>query len=194
MHFLRMRVYWPSDPKNRSVWERLDVISPVHKMRHNLAADLHVFGSYVTGHLPRAHPLVVDTTHDDRALEGIWFDNELNTPNFLMWSFKHKKVYTMSDPRHFDTILPFLQPGDVGHKIDLTAMTLKRCIRHPSLVCISVPTTVIQSRSRSSSSLSPVSSTLTPSSDSGENIPLPDQGEQGKQADDVPPEKVIQYL
>jgi hypothetical protein len=40
-------------------------------MRHNLAADLHVFGSYVTGHLPHVHPLLADTTHDDRTLEGI---------------------------------------------------------------------------------------------------------------------------
>jgi len=88
-------------------------------MRRNLAVDLHVFGSYVTGHLPHSHPLVADTTHDDRVLEGIWLDNELKTPNFLMRSFKQKRslqVYTMSDPRHFDTILPFLQPGDVGHK------------------------------------------------------------------------------
>ena len=53
-----------------SAWELLDTISPGHKMRHNLAADL-VFGSYVTGHLPRTHPLVADTTHDDRSLEGI---------------------------------------------------------------------------------------------------------------------------
>jgi hypothetical protein len=71
MHFLRMRAYWPSDPHNRSVWERIDAISPVHKIRHNLVADLHVFGSYVTGHLPRVHPLVADTTHDDRTLEVI---------------------------------------------------------------------------------------------------------------------------
>jgi hypothetical protein len=44
---------------------------------------------------------------------------------------------------------------------------------------ISAPTTTTQTRSRGSSSLSSVSSTLTPSSDSGENISLPDQGEQG---------------
>ena len=43
-----------------------------------------------------------------------------------MWSFKHKKVYTLSDPRHFDTILPFLQPGDVGHKIDLTVEDIQK--------------------------------------------------------------------
>jgi hypothetical protein len=49
-----------------------------------------------------------------------------------MWSFKHKKVYTMSDPRHFDTILPFLQPGDVSpsrprlFKLDRAAPVLCR--------------------------------------------------------------------
>jgi hypothetical protein len=34
-----------------------------------LKRDRHVFGSYVTGHLPREHPHVADTTHDDRAEE-----------------------------------------------------------------------------------------------------------------------------
>ncbi len=71
MHFLRMRVYCPSDPHNRSVWERLDSISPGHKMSHNIPTDLHVFGSYVTGHRSHTHPLVSDTTHDDRSFEGI---------------------------------------------------------------------------------------------------------------------------
>ncbi len=32
----------------------------------------------------------------------------------------------MSDPPHFDTILPFLQPGDVGHKIDLTVDDIEK--------------------------------------------------------------------
>ncbi len=84
----------------------------------------------------------------------------------------------MSDPRHFDTIWPFLQPGDVGHKIDQTVDDIEK-IHKTSSSSISVPTTTIQTRSCDSSSLSPVSSTLTPSSDSGENISLPDQGEQG---------------
>jgi hypothetical protein len=57
------------------------VMEPV--VHHNLATDLHVFGSYVTVHLPHVHPLVADTTHDDRVLEGIWIDNDLHTPNVL---------------------------------------------------------------------------------------------------------------
>ena len=71
-HFLRLRAYWPTDNGNRCAWERLDAAYPNNKLRHTLSKDLHVFGSYVTGHLPRAHPFVADTTHDDRAVEGVW--------------------------------------------------------------------------------------------------------------------------
>ena len=70
-HFLRLRAYWPSDSQNRSAWERLHASYPNNKIRHDLTKDLHVFGSYVTGHLPRTHPFVVDTTHDDRVVEGV---------------------------------------------------------------------------------------------------------------------------
>jgi hypothetical protein len=55
--------------------------------------------------------------------------------------------------------LPFLQPGDVGHKIDLTADDMEK-MHAASASSISAPTTTIQTRSRDSSSLSPVSSTL----------------------------------
>ncbi len=34
-------------------------------------SDAHCFDSYVTGHLPRTHPLVENVTLDDRALEGV---------------------------------------------------------------------------------------------------------------------------
>jgi hypothetical protein len=59
-------------------------------MRQNLVKDLHVFDSYVTGHLPREHPHVVDTTHDDRAEGGVFLGNNLTTPNFWMYSRKKK--------------------------------------------------------------------------------------------------------
>ena len=70
--------------------------------------------------MPLTHPLVADTTHDDRALEGVWIGNDLCTPNFWMYSVKYGKIMRMSDPKHFDTILPFLQPHDVPHRIHLT--------------------------------------------------------------------------
>ncbi len=82
-----------------SSWEKLDHLQP-HELRHNLVKDLHVFGSYLTGHLPRAHPHVADTTHDDRAEEGVFLGNDLTTPNFWMYSFRAKKVMMLSDPKH----------------------------------------------------------------------------------------------
>jgi hypothetical protein len=81
-HFLLLRAYWPSDSQDRSVWERCHPSYPNNKIRHDLTKDLHVFGSYVTGHLPRTHPFVVDTTHDDRAVEGVWLENDF-APQFF---------------------------------------------------------------------------------------------------------------
>jgi hypothetical protein len=78
-------VTWP-DANGLSAWEKLDSLQP-HQLRHNLVKDLHVFGSYVRGHLPREHPHVADTTHDDRAEEGVFLGNDLTTPNFWMYSF-----------------------------------------------------------------------------------------------------------
>jgi hypothetical protein len=71
-------------------------------------------------HLPREHPHVTDTTHDDRAEEGVFLGNDLTTPNFWMYSFRAKKVMMLSDPKHWDHILPFMQSGDVPHRIALT--------------------------------------------------------------------------
>ena len=57
---------------------------------------------------------------DDRAL-GCVVGNDLTTPTFWMYSFKLRKVVRLSAPKHFDHILPFLQPDDLPHKIDLSA-------------------------------------------------------------------------
>ncbi len=53
-HFCLLYVYCP-DVNGLSVWENLDSLQ-LHQMCHNLVKDLHVFGSYVTGHLPHEHP------------------------------------------------------------------------------------------------------------------------------------------
>jgi hypothetical protein len=50
----------------------------------------------------------------------VFLGNDLTTRTFWLWSFKHKKAMRMSDPKHFDHILPFLQPADVHHAIPLT--------------------------------------------------------------------------
>jgi hypothetical protein len=89
------------------VWEKLDILHP-HQMCHNFVKDLYVLGSYITGHLPRIHPHVADTIHDDRAEEGVFLGNDLTTPNFWMYSFRGKKVMMLSDPKYWDHILPFM--------------------------------------------------------------------------------------
>jgi hypothetical protein len=90
-----------------------------HALCHDDARHLHRFGSYVTGHLPHTHP--ENETLDDRALEGVWLGNDLSTTMFWIYSFKLRKVVRLSDPRHFDHILPFLCPEDIPHRIDLSA-------------------------------------------------------------------------
>ena len=124
LHWCRTYAHWP-DAAGHTAWEKLDELGP-HALCHDLKRDRHVFGSYVTGHLPREHPHVVDTTHDDRAEEGVFLGNDLTTPTFWLWSFRHRKVMRLSDPKHFDHILPFLQPADVHHAIPLTPQDIVR--------------------------------------------------------------------
>ena len=37
-----------------------------------------------------------------------------------MYTFRDDKVMILSDPKQWDHILPFIQSGDVPHRIDLT--------------------------------------------------------------------------
>jgi hypothetical protein len=101
-HFCLLYAYCP-DVNGLSVREKLDSLHP-HQMCHNLVKDLHVFGSYITGHLSREHPHVADTTHDNRPEEGVFLGNDLTT-NFWMYSFRTKKVMMLGDPNHWDHIL-----------------------------------------------------------------------------------------
>jgi hypothetical protein len=124
LHWCRTYAHWP-DAAGHTAWEKLDELGP-HALCHDLDRDSHVFGSYVTGHLPREHPHVADTTHDDRAEEGVFLGNDLTTPTFWLWSFRHRKAMRLSDPKHFDHVLPFLQPADVHHAIPLTGQDILR--------------------------------------------------------------------
>jgi hypothetical protein len=65
LHFCCVYAYWP-DKQGKSAWEKLNSHGP-HALCHDEARNLHHFGSYVTGHLPRTHPLVENETLDDRA-------------------------------------------------------------------------------------------------------------------------------
>jgi hypothetical protein len=147
LHFCRVYAYWP-DKQGKSAWEKLDSHGP-HALCHDEARDLHRFGSYVTGHLPRTHHLVENETLDDRDLEGVWLGNDLSTPVFWMYSFKLRKVVRLSDPRHLDHILPFLCPEDIPHRIDLSANDM--AYRLPSIVATGKATSA-----RSALTVSPV--------------------------------------
>jgi hypothetical protein len=119
MHFCRVYTHWP-DKQGKREWAKLDSHGP-HTLCHDETRDLHSFCSYVTGHLPRTHPLMENETLDDRAFEGVWLGNELIDPMFCMCSFKLRKVVPLIDPLHFDHILSFLCPEDIPHSVDLSA-------------------------------------------------------------------------
>ena len=119
LHFCRVYAYW-QDQQGKSACANFDSHGP-HELCLDEARDLHRFGSGVTGHLPHSHPLVDNETIDDWSLDGVWLRNDLTTPMFWKYSFKLRKVVRLSDPRHFDHMLPFLCPEDIPHCIDLSA-------------------------------------------------------------------------
>ena len=59
LHWCLTYAHWP-DASSHTVWEKLDELG-THSLCHDLERDLHVFGSCVTGHLPREHPHVTVT-------------------------------------------------------------------------------------------------------------------------------------
>ncbi len=93
------------------------------------------FISYCTQHDIVREPLASYThIQNARSLDSYWSDANglsvwekldslqeyLTTPNFWIYSFRTKKVMMLSDPKHWDHILPFMQSGDVPHRIALT--------------------------------------------------------------------------
>jgi hypothetical protein len=122
--------------------------------------------------MPGTHPLLENETLDDRALEGVWLGNDLRTPMFWMYSFKLRKVVRLSDPHHFDHILPFLRqnsgeldtgepnaaehdkesPSTAQHKVLLGPKDYKR-LKHDKEVPLnraSIPETTTDTSSRTS--------------------------------------------
>ena len=80
----------------------------------NLDRDLHAFGSYCIGHLPRESKLVQNTTLDDRGLEGTFLMSDHSTPTFWMWSLKFNKPMKMCDGI-FNPTWPFRDPPVLQH-------------------------------------------------------------------------------
>lgn len=78
------------------------------RIRHR---DLHPFGCYVIGHLPRELPEVADTTHSDSCLEGAFLGWDVATLTVWIWSFRKKEPVRMHDPVFYRQKFPFLDPS-----------------------------------------------------------------------------------
>jgi hypothetical protein len=101
-----------------------------------------------------------------------------------MFSFKHKKVMKMFDPKHFDTILPFLQSTDVPHKIDLTVADITNMHKDAGQDIDFLHTTsTIQTRSRASALNADQIPSLPYPADSGEHSA--NSGETGAESLDM---------
>ncbi len=101
--------------------------------------------------LPRDLPHVINTTHD--AEEGVFLGNDLTNPNFCMYSFRAKEVMMLSDPKHWDHILPFMQPGDVLRRIALTDGDIRAEHAADGHDDSEVPVDVVTTRSQTASEL-----------------------------------------
>jgi hypothetical protein len=113
--FCRIYNYWPCKG-HAPPWELLTDTD----FNHNLRRDIQTFGCYVIGQLPREHPLVKDTTHSDRGLEGAFLGWDLLTPTCWIYSFRLQKPVRMSDPTFFNRKFPFLTPEILANRHDIS--------------------------------------------------------------------------
>mmetsp|Transcript_61456 Transcript_61456/g.126949 ORF Transcript_61456/g.126949 Transcript_61456/m.126949 type:complete len:282 (-) Transcript_61456:741-1586(-) len=104
--FCRIYNYWPKQG-HAPPW----IMLKAHRFCQKLSRDLHPFGCYVIGRLPREHPEVKDTTHSDHGLEGAFLGWDLHTPTLWIWSFRKKKAVRMHDPVFYNTKFPFKNPS-----------------------------------------------------------------------------------
>jgi len=113
--FCRVYNYWPSKG-HAPPW----VMLGDHRFSQSLHRDLHPFGCYLIGKLPREHPQVTNTTLSDRGLEGAFLGWDLSTPTVWLWSFRLRKPVRLHDPVFYDSLFPFDDPSCLLNK-DLTA-------------------------------------------------------------------------
>mmetsp|Transcript_30789 Transcript_30789/g.63725 ORF Transcript_30789/g.63725 Transcript_30789/m.63725 type:complete len:429 (+) Transcript_30789:837-2123(+) len=113
--FCRVYNYWPSKG-HAPPW----VMLGDHRFSQSLHSDLHPFGCYLIGKLPREHPAVKNTTLSDRGLEGAFLGWDLSTPTVWLWSFRLRKPVQLHDPVFYDHLFPFDDPSCLINK-DMTA-------------------------------------------------------------------------
>ena len=114
-HFCRIFGWWPKSD-GPAPWTR---VGSECQIPANLDRDLHAFGSYCIGHLPRESKLVANTTLDDRGLEGAFLMSDHTTPTFWMWSFKFNKPMKMCDGIFYPQY-PFRDPSILQHTAHLS--------------------------------------------------------------------------
>eukprot|EP00961_Rhodomonas_salina_P108938 1465982-Rhodomonas_salina.1 len=96
-----------------------------HSFSQALHHDLHPFGCYVIGHLPRESPEVTDTTHSDSGLEGAFLGWDITTLTVWIWSFRRKEPVRMHDPVFYWSKLPFSDPSVLLNR-DITVQEIAR--------------------------------------------------------------------
>ena len=117
-HFCRIFGWWPKANGGAAPWTR---VGNECQIPANLDRDLHAFGCYCVGHLPRESPLVENSALDDRGLEGAFLMCDRTTPTFWMWSFKFNKPVKMCDGVFYDSKYPFRDPSVLQHPGCLSA-------------------------------------------------------------------------
>ena len=115
--FCRTYNHWLTKGQTTTPWERLK--------DHNFYVDydrvLVPFGCYALGKLPREHPLVTDTTHSDRALEGMFLAFNTSTPSVWIYSFRLQRAVQMSDVQFAKHLFPLADTTCIltpGHLTD----------------------------------------------------------------------------
>eukprot|EP00961_Rhodomonas_salina_P052647 705901-Rhodomonas_salina.2 len=78
-----------------------------------MECDLHPWGCYAVGKLPKEHPLVsVNTTHADRGVEGAFLGWHYSTPTAWIYCFSLQHILRMQDVVFdHDKDYPFLDPS-----------------------------------------------------------------------------------
>eukprot|EP00961_Rhodomonas_salina_P179639 2424071-Rhodomonas_salina.1 len=120
IQFCRIFNYWPTK-SHAPPWTLLEG----HCFSTSLHRDLHPFGCYVIGKLPRDHPLVTNTTNSDRGLEGAFLGWDLKTLTVWIWSFKKRAPVRLHYQVFFDRKFPFRDPNVLVNR-ELSAAEVKR--------------------------------------------------------------------
>jgi hypothetical protein len=109
IHFCRTFNYWPG-ATTPPPWETM----MTSLFSFNLERDLHPWGCYMVAKIPRENPMVEDTTHSDRGVEGAFLGWHDTTPTCWMFSFKHQRILRVQDAVfNHDEEYPFRTPESI---------------------------------------------------------------------------------